>query len=211
MSNQRTIGSVLWPVSCDLEAYLRVHRLLVERSLQAQWRFEGNWVVSGPFESLMGKPCCGSSLGSTHGFSLDLYFRDGIQTMIAKLRKYIINTLCQYPEFASLGEKIRRQDYRDCQRLIRTLMQHECARTRAPFNRFHKRATLVRDVGLFCCDAGISLNASVSFNTKPGESRWGLFYLVRERVPRWNERLRLDTWLAQAEQKLASYLKASKS
>ncbi len=42
-----------------------------------------------------------------------------------------------------------------------------------------------------CRPAGISVNADVSFNTRPMESSWELFYLARKPAPRWNERSRL--------------------
>jgi hypothetical protein len=98
----RTIGNVIHPSwNYDLEASLRVHSDLVKRSLDPKWRFKGEWVTTGPLETLMGYPGCGSSWGSTSWVRLMLPFREGLEKAVAKVNGLIFRALCEYPELAS--------------------------------------------------------------------------------------------------------------
>ena len=102
-----TIGQVINPsYNYDLDASLRVHRLLVKRSLAPQWRFKGRWVTTGPFETLLGYPGCGSSYGTTDWASLNLYVRDGLGKMVKVVNRRILDAMCCYPELAMLRETI---------------------------------------------------------------------------------------------------------
>jgi hypothetical protein len=62
---------------------------------------------------------------------------------------------------------------------------------------------------LECTDGGVCLNADVSFNNKPCESRWGLFWLADENTPKWNTRLRLSTWLDREKKTLEKLCRRS--
>jgi hypothetical protein len=191
-----TIGSIIHPsYGYDLEASLRVHCMLIERSLATQWRFKGAWVTTGPFETLLGYPGCGSSVGGTSWCSLNLYARDGLKGITRTINSRILEALCSYPKLGCLSETMRHQDFRHCGDAVDALAAYERGRTRQRLNSHHKQATLVKDVGLKCTDRGVFVTATVSFNTKPTESSWGLFWLARQKAPRWNERFRLTTWL----------------
>jgi len=204
---RRTIGSIINPSwSYDLEASLRAHRMLVKRSLDSKWRFKNQWVTTGPLETLMGFHSCGSSYGSTSWCTLGLYVRDGYESMTATLNKNILKALCSYPAFGSLAECIPDQELLHCDEAVQALNRYDCSRTREQMNRYHKRARLVKNVRLACCDSCVCLSADVSFNTKPTESRWDLYQLADEEPPIWNERLRLRTWLARAEKSLGKFV-----
>ena len=198
-----TIGSVIEPsYEFNLDASLRVHRMLIERSLNKQWRFKGRWVTTGPFETLMGYPGCGSSLGGTDWASLKLFPRDGVEAMTKQVNRLIWRTMTAFPELAMLREAVPFRPFVHCRDVIDELRMYEKGRTRRQLNSHHKRATLVKNVCLDCRDSGVYLNAVVSFNTQPTESSWGLWWLARSNNPKWNERHRLATWLKSATKEI---------
>ena len=115
MAERITIGRVIHPSwNYGLEASLRVHRLLVQRSLAKRWRFKGDYITTGPFESLMGYPHCGSSSGNLDRYRLDLFPRSGLKSMVQKVNHRIWHTLCEYPDLATLSETIPQQAFLHC-------------------------------------------------------------------------------------------------
>lgn len=211
MAITRTIGSVIHPAwNYDLEASLRVHCDLVKRSLDPKWRFKGQWVTTGPLETLFGYPGCGSSFGSTDALHLNLPFREGLENTVKKINGLIFRALCEYPGLASLSETVN-QKFAHCGDAFDALGKFELGRTHEKLNSCHKRATLVRDVRLECWDSGVCLNADVSFNNRPCESRWGLFWLAKKRCPSWTTRTRLSTWLEREKKTLADLVAVRRS
>lgn len=195
----RTIGSVIHPnANYDLESSLRVHRLLVLRALHKRWRFQGRWVVTGPLETLMGIPGCGSGCGATDYLCLNLIAQNGIGSIVRFLNQRIFEAMCAYLKFASIDETIPSKEFVPCDKALAQLAAYECGRTKHQMNEYHRRATLVKNVRIECRPAGISVNADVSFNTRPMEGSWELFYLARKPAPRWNERSRLARWITRA-------------
>jgi len=194
------IGRVIYPGrNYDLEASLRVHRLLVLRSLEKQWRFTGEHMTSGPLEYLMGYPGCGSSSGDTKWCSLGLCFANDLKSMVEKVNRIIWGTLCVYPGLATLTETVPSRPYWPLNEIITRLADYERGLTRQSLNSIHKRARVIRNVRLQCDAKGISLATEVTLSG----SEWGLFWLARQEPPRWNEHWRLDTWLVRAEKALA--------
>lgn len=186
-----TIGQVIHPSwSYDLEASLRVHRMLMLRAKDAKWRFPDRWVTTGPLESLCGYPNCGSSLGSTSWCELRLPVSSGLEAMTRRVNELILNAMCDYPGFASLDEALANR-FVHCGDAVQELQGFEGGRTRKPLNRCHRRARIVRNVRLESHETGIWLQADVTLSS----SRWGIFWLNRSKAPRWNERLKLATWL----------------
>src|SRR5690606_29831594 len=111
-----------------------------------------------------------------------------------------------YPELASLSETVN-QKFVHCGDDFDAIGKFELGQTHEKLNSHHKQATLVRDVRLECTDSGVYVNADVSFNNRPCESRWGLFWLAKKPTPKWNNRLRLPTWLARENQTLADLVR----
>lgn len=204
-----TIGSIISPTQTyDLEGSLRVHRLLVRRSLAPRWRFKDTSVTTGPFESLLGYPGCGSSSGGTSWCLMGLPVQDGRKALTTRLNRLMWKTLCRYPDLAALTETIPYQKHRSCVDELARLAAYEQCHTRQPLNHCWKRATLVKAVRLVCCESGVYLDANVTFRSKRDQSSWwGLYYLARQNRPHWNERLRLATWLARAERSLKTLVK----
>lgn len=191
-----TIGHIIDPSwSYDLESSLRVHAMLLQRARERKWRFHGDWVWTGPFETLCGKPCCGSSLGSdcTSSFRLDLHVSAGLESMVESLNRNILKAMCQYPGFASLDERISTR-FVHCGDAIKALAAYEGGRTREPLNKYHRRARFVRNVRILSSQFGVHLEADVTLTG----SRWDLWSLAKKDAPRWNNRLKLPTWLGRA-------------
>lgn len=211
MRNTTTIGRVIHPGwSFDLEANLRVHRMLAERALLPKWRFRTTWVWTGPFETLMGHSNCGTGSPGPHwGMTLSLPVRDGLEPAVDRLKQNILKAICEYPGFASLDETLPDRGGL-CREAFQTLLSYDGGRTKTVMNSHHRAATYVRDVRLECCRDGVYVNADVSFNSKPAESRWGLFYLAHTTRPKWNERLKLHTWLSRASERIGELVKPRK-
>lgn len=201
------IGHVINPAGhdYDLESSLRVHQMLVQRATHDKWRFTGPYVTTGPLEALLGYPFCGSSRGGLGGFSLDLRFEDGLSQMVQKVNKHTMQAMCYYPGFASLDEQLPRV-FVHAGAAVESFRAYESARTRKRLNSCHAKATFVRDVRMSVCETGVYLDADVAYSRKDS-SHWGLFWLASERRPRWNERLRLATWLDKARRELDRLVK----
>ena len=201
MAERVTIGQVINPCWCfDLAGSLRVHRLLVERSLAPEWRFRSGPVTTGPFECLLGYPGCGvgTAVDYTSWCELKLHVRAGVPELTRTVNQLIWRTMCSYPTLASLAEELP-HCYVRCDAEVDRLAAYERGRTRARLNTHHKAATLVKNVRLSITDSGVCLAADVSFNARPTESSWELFWLAARDPPWWNARLRLATWLRKAQ------------
>lgn len=204
----RAIGSIIHPSwSYDLEASLRLHCFLVQRALKPEWRFRTDWVWTGPFETLMGHPGCGSSFeGHTSWAEFALPIgRDPYKAATAKLNSTIIKCLCAYPKLASLDEEIPYPKFRHMGDACNRFRVYERARTRRPLNSCHKRARTVENVRLACTDRGVGLLADVTLTG----SRWALWWLADQDAPLWGKQ-RLDTWLSRAIERLDALVKPRK-
>ena len=197
----RKLGHVIAPSSYqyDLEASLRAHRMLVARAILPQWRFKNEWVVTGPYETLMGFPYCGSTYGDTREFCLRVYAHlSGFMDMTKLVNKHILDAMCCYPEFASLDETLPPHSFSHCSNAVDSLARFNGGDTLNPLNSCHNRARKVGNVRIECRDSGVYVSADVTY----GYSTWSLFSLARIQKPKWNERVHLSTFLHNAEQQL---------
>jgi hypothetical protein len=195
---QQHIGSVINPGwAYDLESSLKLQRMLVERARADEWRFRGPYVTTGPYETMMGASACGSSCSKYSDVELDLPFSNGLASMVDTARHGILCAMCDYPEFARLDEPTWDTPFAGahCGDAVKRLAALEGKKTVRSLNGHWKRARVVRDVRLVCGWGGIHFDADISFNLKPCESRWGVFWLLKRPLPRWSERGRLATWL----------------
>ena len=196
------IGHALHPRISNLETKLRLHRLLVERSRAAKWRLTVQWcgpIITGPFESLMGRSGCGNRFGTTDTV-LDLPFKMGHKDMVGRINDLMLYTMCSYPGLASLDEDMPDRKPVACGDAIERLAAYERGRSKEPYNEQNKDARVIRDVRLVCSDKGVSLGAKLGYARIT--SSWDLFRIARKPAPVWNERFRLNTWLHRAESKL---------
>lgn len=195
MSKSTTIGRIIGPTqNYDLESSLRVHRLLVQRALQPRWRFKGTWVTTGPYETMIGYPSCGSIPSQT---SLSLTAATPLGDSVTRVNQGILRAMCDYSGFAELSEPIPERPFVHCSAAWFRLAAFTGRKTARRLNQCHARARVIHSVGLECGDSGVHFKASVGFNLKPCDSCWSVFHLLRRNPPRWNERLRLATWLEQ--------------
>lgn len=180
-----------------LESVLRLHGILVERSLGPEWRFKGKWVTTGPFETLMGYRSCGASSGDVTWCDLYISPLHGEISAFKKIQVLILTALCEYPGLADLNEDVPVKEGLHGDEFDQ-LRCYDNGRTRRPLNHSHKRARKVRGVGLVCRSSGVYLTGRVVL----GSSSWGLFWLAVEDEPKWNTRFHLDTWLGEAVKRL---------
>jgi len=206
-----TIGQVIVPpYEYDLEASLRVQRSLVRRASDEAWRFRGRWVVTGPHETMMGKPSCGRSgagLEPSPLTELNLPVSLGLDEMVRRVNHWILRAIADYPGFAELSESVACLPFGNCGSGVARLAALNGRKTARKLNQCWNRARLIRDVRLVCSCDGIYFDADVSFNRRPTESRWSVFALTRQACPRWNERGRLAKWLERCGDVLESIIK----
>lgn len=195
MSNTLTIGQIINPSwSYNLEASLRVHRMLLSRAMIPRWRFRGPYVVTGPFETLCGYSGCGTHYGGTSWCSLRLHVADGLEKIVRRTNDLILRAMCEFSGFAQLDETLN-VPFVNCRSMVDALGKFELSRTRRALNKCHNRARVVRNVAIVSREDGVYMDADVTL----GGSRWGLFWLHGSKSPKWNERLKLATWLSQCE------------
>jgi len=195
---QQHIGSVINPGwAYDLESSLKLQRMLAERARADVWRFRGYYVTTGPYETMMGHANCGSGHNTHSTIDLDLPFILKLDGMVRAVNTGILRAMCQYPEFAEMAELTWRAPFPDshCGEAVKRLAEFEGRKATRQLNPYWKRAKVIRDVRLVCDWSGIYFAANVSFNLKRCESRWSVFQLLREPLPRWNERGRVAKWL----------------
>jgi hypothetical protein len=194
MNNKTKIGHLLLSlqsVYC-LETALRLHRLLVERSLSKSWRFKNRWVTTGPFETLMGHRSCGTSFDDVTCFHLFLSSSHGEENAVKKLFARILDAMFEYPGLACLNEDVAIAPWAWSHEFD-FLREYENCQTHRPLNEMCEAARTVRNVGLKCRDSGIYLTVKVVLPKSC--SSWDLFWLAQEDEPRWNMQVHLDTWL----------------
>jgi len=195
---KQPIGRVIHPrQDFDLESVLRLQRTLVARARADEWRFRGPYVTTGPYETMMGKASCGSSCSKYSDVELELPFTNGLTSMVDAASQNILRAMCDYPDFARLKEPTWDAPFpgAHCGDAVKRLAALEGVKTVRSLNSHWKHARVVRDVRLVCGWGGIHFDANISFNLKPCESRWGVFWLLERPLPRWNERGRLAKWL----------------
>ena len=196
MKENLSFGAVIHPChrAYHLEASMLLHRLLVKRSNDERFRFRGTWVTSGPFESLIGRP------GTGHGHSVGCIgdvvvpLHEGYQAATRQINSLIISALCSYPDLAMLRETIS-LDFVHCGDAVASVGRFEGKRTKEPLNQYHKRARVVRRVGVSLSASGVYLSADVTLSG----SRWCLFQLADTEPPKWRKRERLATFLGRCE------------
>ena len=205
-----TIGQKIDPHwNYDLEASLRIQQSLIARAQDPAWRFKGQLVTTGPYETLLGYASCRSRWDTY----LALPVSHGLYRMVRAVNTSILRAMCQYPGFAELSEEATEPPFpaAHCGEAIAVLDALNGRKTVRKLNEFHARARVIRDVRLECSKQGIFFNAYVSFNRKPCESRWSVFTLLcgeRHKWTRWNGRGRLAKWLAVCAERLTEIIEA---
>jgi len=193
-----TIGKVIRPAwGGDLESSLKLQRMLVNRARDDQWRFHGDWVTTGPYETMMGKASCGCSGSKYSTISPPLPFSDGLVNMVNSVNHGILRAMFDYPKFAELSEETWCPPELDarCQDAIAQLTAFNGCQTARALNDCHESARTIRCVRLCCEWDGIYLDADVAYDMDPYSSCWSVFFLTRDTRPRWSERGRLSKWL----------------
>jgi hypothetical protein len=200
-----TFGNLIYGAS-DLDRLLRLHQLLVRRAMDDCWRFVGDWVCTGPYETLMGYPNCGSGLSRTsfEAHELGLRVRDGYDKMCEQLSRRCLQAMCQFKGFASLDEELTPRSYDYTNDAVLALSAFEKSRTKERLNSFHAKARFVSDVRLVSTNSGVCLAATVNYGPRD-YSKWSLFSLMRTKPPIWSRRVGLSVFLGRCRNVMAEH------